>query len=261
MHNLMPVVFIGHGSPMNAIQNNAFTQSLSTYAGRIAKPKVILCISAHWMTNGTYITGSDNPEQIYDFYGFPQELYEVRYRPEGSKILAQQFIKILGDSTKGLDRSWGIDHGTWAVLKHMYPACDIPVIELSLDAAKSESEHYTMSKKLSGLRKEGVLIIGSGNIVHNLSRIDWAQFAEKTPQWAQEFDSYVKDALESGNDGALIDYAGKTSSAAYAVPTNEHYLPLLYTCALRGAGEKAHYFYEGFQHASISMRSFAFGSS
>jgi 4,5-DOPA dioxygenase extradiol len=255
----MPVVFVGHGSPMNAIQNNEFTEALSAFANDIPKPKAVLCISAHWVTDGTFVTSSDTPHQIYDFYGFPRELYEAKYTPKGSSALAKKTIKLLSDFNVGLDSARGIDHGTWAVLKHMYPKCDIPVIQLSLDAEKSEQEHYNISKMLFDLRKEDVLILGSGNIVHNLSMIDWAQFTKNTPAWALEFDRYVKGALDSGNDDLLINYAENNRNAAYAVPTNEHYLPMLYISSLRNKGEKVSYFYEGFQHSSISMRCFKIG--
>jgi len=256
MHKLMPAVFVGHGSPMNAIQKNDFTKAIAAFAVNIPRPKAILCVSAHWMTNGTRVTGSDNPEQIYDFYGFPQELYEVGYRPKGSAALAKETAKLCGDFKVSLDSEWGIDHGTWSFLKHMYPKCDIPVIQLSLDAVKSPKAHYELAKKLFGLRKEGVLILGSGNIVHNLSIIDWAQYSKKTPPWAFDFDKFVKDGLDSGNDDLLVNYAANNKSAAYAVATNEHYLPMLYACSLRREGETVSYFYEGFQHASISMRCF-----
>jgi 4,5-DOPA dioxygenase extradiol len=228
----MPVVFAGHGSPMNAMQDNDFTKSLSVIAKKLPKPKAILCVSAHWVSEGTYVTGSAKPEQIYDFYGFPEELYKVKYRPEGSLALAKETAKLLKDYAAAPDTEWGIDHGTWSILKHMYPKCDVPVIQLSLNASMTEKD---------------------------LSMIDWAQFAEKTPAWAKDFDSFVKNAIDSANDSLLINYAENNPNAAYAVATNEHYLPMLYACALRGKGEKLEYFYEGFQHASISMRSFAIG--
>jgi len=260
MNNLMPVVFVGHGSPMNAMQDNEFTKAINSFAKKIQKPKAILCISAHWVTNGIFVTGSESPKQIYDFYGFPKELYEIQYKPKGSIQLAKELVNLLIDFKVDLDLQWGIDHGTWSILKHMYPKCDIPVIQLSLDASKSEQEHYEISKKLFDLRKENVLIIGSGNIVHNLSMIDWGQFTKKTTSWALEFDEYVKNAIDSGNDDLLINYSENNPSAKYAVPTNEHYLPMLYIWSLRNKGEKVNYFYEGFQHSSISMRCFALGA-
>ncbi len=258
MKKRMPVIFIGHGSPMNALQDNAFTKTLHVVAQSMETPKAIVCISAHWQTNGTYITGSSEPEQIYDFYGFPQELYDIKYKPKGAPALAKETKRLLLGANAGLDMARGIDHGTWAVLKHLYPQCNVPVIQISLDAAKPSREHFAIGRLLSELRNEGVLIIGSGNIVHNLSMIDWAQFAKHSPGWALDFDRYVKDALNAGNDDKLIAY-GDNRSAAYAVATNEHYLPMLYACALRSKGEKLEYIHEGFQHASISMRSFVIG--
>ena len=258
MRKLMPVVFVGHGSPMNAMQDNEFTKALGAFARKIPKPEAIICVSAHWVTEGSFVTGSQNPRQIYDFFGFPKPLYEIKYSPAGSPSLAKQTAKLLNKYDVQLDTEWGIDHGTWSVLKHMYPACDVPVIQLSLNADMSEQEHYELAKSLFELRNQGVLIIGSGNIVHNLSMIEGNQFAQNPPAWALEFDAYVKNALDSGNDSLLINYADNFN-AAYAVPTNEHYLPLLYICALRDKGEKPKYFFEGYQHSSLSMRCFAFG--
>jgi 4,5-DOPA dioxygenase extradiol len=256
MNKLMPVVFVGHGSPMNAMQDNEFTKALGQFARKIPKPEAIICVSAHWVTDGCFVTGSSTPEQIYDFFGFPKPLYEIKYRPKGSPSLAKQAAKLLSKYSVSLDTEWGTDHGTWSILKHMYPGCDIPVIQLSLNLALSEQQHYELAKGLFELRKQGVLIIGSGNIVHNLSMIDAGQFAQNTPSWALEFDEYVKNALDSGKDSLLVNYADN-SSAAYAVPTNEHYLPLLYVCALRDKGEKVKYFFEGYQHSSLSMRCFS----
>jgi len=260
MQELMPVVFVGHGSPMNAVQDNEFTRALGAFAKTIPRPKAVLCVSAHWMTDGIFLTGSAKPVQIYDFYGFPRELYEVIYSPEGSPTLAKEMLKLLSVFKAGLDTEWGIDHGAWSVLKHMYPESDIPVIQLSLDAERPEAGHYEMAKKLADLRQEGVLILGSGNIVHNLSMIGPDQFSKKVTPWAVEFDRYVKNALDSGDDGLLINYAENNPNADYAVPTNEHYLPLLYVCSLRKKGEKLNYFYEGFQHSSLSMRGFSIGA-
>jgi 4,5-DOPA dioxygenase extradiol len=258
MQKLMPVVFVGHGSPMNAVADNDFTLVLNSFAKSISKPKAILCISAHWMTKGSFVTGAEDPKQIYDFYGFPKELYEVKYKPKGSLELAKQTAILLKSFNAELDTEWGIDHGTWSVLKHMYPKCDIPVIQLSLDGSKTEKENYEIAKKLFDLRKQGVLIMGSGNIVHNLSMIDWDISAKNTPDWARGFDKYIKNALDSVNDDLLINYA-ENADSEYAVPTNEHYLPMLYIAALRGKGEKVNYFFEGFQNDSLSMRCFAIG--
>lgn len=254
---VMPVVFVGHGSPMNVMENNDFTRSLAQLGKTLPRPKAILCISAHWVSKGTLITGAREPEQIYDFYGFPEEMYAVKYRPHGSPELAKKIETLLADVHAKADSSWGIDHGAWTVLKHMYPAADIPVLQLSLDGTKSERAHYEVGKKLQALRGEGVLIIGSGNVAHNLRMIDYDMYTATVAPWAVNFDAFVKDNLDAGNDEKLIDFAAHTGrNGQYAVPTNEHYLPMLYIAALRRPGEKVRYIYEGFQNGSISMRSF-----
>jgi 4,5-DOPA dioxygenase extradiol len=255
MPNIMPVIFIGHGSPMNAIQTNDFTMALGNVSKIIEKPGLILSISAHWESDGTFITESRNPEQIYDFYGFPDELYEVKYAPEGSPEAAGKISKFLNDKNVRLDNNRGIDHGTWSILKHIYPEAEIPVIQISLDYKKTPEEHYRLGKNLYELRKENVLIIGSGNITHNLRMISPDQYSESITGWAFEFDDYIKKNLESNNDKNLINYKNN-KLFQYAVPTNEHYLPLLYIAGLRTESEKIEYIYEGFQHSSLSMRSF-----
>jgi 4,5-DOPA dioxygenase extradiol len=254
MPDLMPLVFIGHGSPMNVVQQNDFTWSLSALGKQVRRPSCILCISAHWETEGTFVTGADHPKQIYDFYGFPDELYEIRYSPHGSLETANR-ISALGPIA--LSTHWGIDHGSWAVLKHIYPLHDIPVIQLSLDATKNEQEHFALASLLLPLRSEGVLIIGSGNIVHNLRLMSWQQFGEEPFDWARTFDLQVKEALEKGDNDPLVRYDARDRDAAdRSVPTNEHYLPLLYIAALRQKGEEIEFIHEGFQHRSVSMRSF-----
>jgi 4,5-DOPA dioxygenase extradiol len=253
----MPLLFVGHGSPMNIVQKNDFTESLRQTGEKLPKPHLILCISAHWVTDGTFVTGAALPKLIYDFYGFPDELYNVIYNPHGS-VKDASHIASLGTSVPvTLDSRWGIDHGTWAVLKHMYPRHDIPVIQLSLDGNKDEAEHYKLASFLQPLRSEGVLIIGSGNIVHNLRLISWQQFGEEPFPWAERFDEQVKSALDQRDKNLLIKYDSKDQEAGvYSVPTNEHYLPLLYVAALRGDKERIEYIHEGFQHRSVSMRSF-----
>lgn len=257
MSTIMPILFVGHGSPMNIVQKNDFTESLRLAGERLPKPRLILCISAHWVTDGAFVTGAAQPRQIYDFYGFPDELYEVAYGPHGSVRDAER-VSALGASVQvSLDTRWGIDHGTWSVLHHLYPDHAIPVIQLSLDGNKDEAEHFKLAAFLQPLRSEGVLIIGSGNIVHNLRLISWQQYGEEPFAWARRFDDQVKNALERRDDDLLIRYDSKDREAGVnAVPTNEHYLPLLYVAALRGDKENIEYIHEGFQHRSISMRSF-----
>jgi 4,5-DOPA dioxygenase extradiol len=257
MSTLMPLLFVGHGSPMNIVQKNDFTESLRQAGEKLPKPRLILCISAHWVTDGSFVTGTAHPKQIYDFYGFPDELYDVIYNPHGS-VKDADHVASLGTSVPvTLDSRWGIDHGTWAVLKHLYPNHDIPVIQLSLDGNKDEAEHYKLASFLQPFRSEGMLIIGSGNIVHNLRLISWQQFGEEPFPWAKRFDEQVKDALDRRDSDLLIRYDSRDREAGMnAVPTNEHYLPLLYVAALRGNKENIEYIHEGFQHRSVSMRSF-----
>jgi 4,5-DOPA dioxygenase extradiol len=257
MSKLMPLLFVGHGSPMNIVQHNDFTESVRKAGTALPKPRLILCISAHWVTNGTFVTGAAKPKQIYDFYGFPDKLYQVAYRVAGSPTDAECITKLGKDIPVSPDDHWGIDHGTWAVLHHLYPGHDIPVIQLSLNGNKEEEEHYRLASFLQPLRSEGVLIIGSGNIVHNLRLISWQQFGEEPFPWARKFDEQVTDALARKDDDLLINFDSRDRDMGFhAVPTNEHYLPLLYIAALRGSKEKIEYIHEGFQHRSVSMRSF-----
>lgn len=253
----MPLLFVGHGSPMNITQKNDFTESLRRTGELLPRPRLILCISAHWVTDGTFVTGAARPRQIYDFYGFPDELYDVVYDARGSVKDAGHLAALGASAGVAPDSRWGIDHGTWAVLKHMYPNHDIPVIQLSLDGSRDEAAHYKLASFLQPLRSDGVLIIGSGNIVHNLRMISWQQFGEEPFSWAKRFDEQVADALEQRDSDLLVRYDTRDQEAGVnAVPTNEHYLPLLYIAALRGAAENIEYIHEGFQHRSISMRSF-----
>lgn len=257
MSDLMPLLFVGHGSPMNIIQQNDFTESLRKTGSALPKPRLILCVSAHWVTDGAFVTGAAKPKQIYDFYGFPDKLYDVIYDPAGSPKDAEYITRLGKNIPVSPDDHWGIDHGTWAVLHHLYPGHDIPVIQLSLDGNKEEEEHYRLASFLQPLRSDGVLIIGSGNIVHNLRLISWHQFGEEPFPWARKFDEQVTDALARRDDDLLINFDSRDRDTGFhAVPTNEHYLPLLYIAALRGKVENVEYIHEGFQHRSVSMRSF-----
>jgi 4,5-DOPA dioxygenase extradiol len=257
MPDLMPLVFIGHGSPMNVVQQNDFTRSLAALGHALPRPRVILVVSAHWETEGTFVTGAAHPRQIYDFYGFPDELYEIGYSPHGSQADANRIASLGKAIPVALNTQWGIDHGSWAILKHIYPDHDIPVIQLSLDGTKNEREHFRLASFLQPLRSEGVLIIGSGNIVHNLRLMSWEQFGEEPFAWAGRFDLQVKEALKQRDNDLLVRYDSRDRDAGvHAVPTNEHYLPLLYVAALRQESEEIEYIHEGFQHRSISMRSF-----
>jgi len=251
----MPVIFIGHGSPMNAIQNNDFTSDLKKLSARIPEPGAILVISAHWHTQGTRITSGKDPEQIYDFYGFPEELYTVRYQPPGSPEIAAM---ISSDTTGAAiipDEDRGIDHAAWAVLKHIYPDGKIPVLEMSLDMNAKPDDHYKIGKSLSGLRYKGILIIGSGNIVHNLPLMDY--YEGVAPQdWAVEFDGKVKKCLLDDNHTDLSGYEKWGKISKYAVPTEEHYAPMLYAAALKEKDDNLVFIHEAIHHGTISMRSF-----
>jgi 4,5-DOPA dioxygenase extradiol len=258
--DVMPVLFIGHGSPMNIVSDNDYTRSLVKVAEEIPKPKAVMVVSAHWLTDGTYVTCVDKPKTIYDFYGFPKELYKLTYPSPGSPENAQLTINAL-KSAKVKCGNWGLDHAAWAVLKHMYPKADIPVYEMSLDYSfngwnpKPVSYHYQLASELAPLREKGVLIIGSGNIVHNLGLIDYDVNA-KVFDWAKKFDLAVKENLVLGNHQKLINYLTLGKEAVYAVPTQDHYLPMIYALGLQSKQDKLKFVYEGFQNGSVSMRAF-----
>lgn len=262
----MPVLFVGHGSPMNIVADNDFTRALSAWGRRLPRPNAILCVSAHWLAGGTLASCTAKPNTIHDFYGFPQKLYSITYPCPGAPDEADFVSKTVRKTQVGHDPERGIDHGTWSVLLHMFPDADIPVFQLSIDYTfndwnpKPMRYHYELAKELSELRQRGVLIIGSGNIVHNLSRIDWNTDAgaENFP-WAVEFDTKVKDCLLAGDHDALIDYKNLGPSAALSVPTPDHYLPMLYSIALQEPGDNFEFTFEGFQNGSLSMRCFQIG--
>lgn len=260
----MPVLFIGHGSPMNIVLNNSYTKSLAKAAKELPKPRAILVISAHWLTDGTCVTCDSNPKTIYDFYGFPDELYRLSYPSPGSPGDAELAIRTV-KSTHVKCGNWGLDHAAWAVLKHMYPLADVPVFEMSLDYSpynnwnpKSLEFHYKIGSELAPLRENGILIIGSGNIVHNLGLIDFNVDA-KPFEWAVRFDAEIKQLLVSGDHDGLINYRSIGKEAVYAVPTLDHYLPMIYSVALQKREEKLEFIHEGFQNGSVSMRAFRIG--
>ena len=219
----MPVLFIGHGSPMNAIEDSEFSRAWAEAARSLPEPQAILCVSAHWETDGTHVTAMEQPKTIHDFYGFPPALFEKNYPAPGSPGLARMTQEMLHESGVELDVDWGLDHGAWAVLCRMFPKADIPVIQLSLDQRKEPAFHYELGRELRGLRKKGVLIIGSGNMVHNLREMAWEDTAY---DWTLEFDARMKDLILSGDHKAIIHYSKLGRSARLAVPTPEHYLPL-----------------------------------
>jgi 4,5-DOPA dioxygenase extradiol len=251
----MPVIFIGHGNPMHALHDNAFTKALSNIQKNISKPKAILVVSAHWLTRGTFVSTNPNPKTIYDFGGFPDELYKVIYEPKGSPELAKELKEKISSPKIEADESMGLDHGAWTVLKHMYPAADIPTFQLSIDYYKPAAYHFELAKQLGYLRNKGVLIIGSGNIVHNLGMVDFRN-ANGGYDWAAEFDSKVKELLDKGDFKSLVEYEKLGKSAILSIPTNDHYLPMLYPLGLTLEKESVSYLYEGLEAGSISMRSF-----
>lgn len=265
MDKKMPVLFVGHGSPMNIISDNSYTRSLAALGKSLPRPKAIMVISAHWLTPGTFVTCMERPRTIHDFYGFPAELYKIRYASPGSPDEAKFIVESAQKVSIGCNSDWGLDHASWAVLKHMYPAADIPVFEMSLDYSfnewhpKSIQYHYDLAKELAGLRKRGVLIIGSGNIVHNLAMIDFENTDAGPFEWAKGFDEQVKKNLVDENHEDLIHYRKMGKTATLAVPTLDHYLPMIYAIALQEKNEPLTFIHEGFQNASISMRCFRIG--
>ncbi len=252
----MPVLFVGHGSPTNAIEENEFSRAWADAAGSIPRPGAVLCVSAHWETNGTQVTAAERPGTIHDFFGFPRPLYDVSYPASGAPELARHVMETVQGANVRLDPDRGLDHGAWSVLRRMYPEADIPVVQLSLDRAKGPEFHYALGKELAGLRREGVLIVGSGNIVHNLGLISWEDTAY---DWAVEFDETVKRLILSGGHDAIVHYPELGRAARLSVPTNEHFLPLLYTLALQEKGEGVRFFSDRVTLGSISMRSLRIG--
>jgi 4,5-DOPA dioxygenase extradiol len=252
----MPVMFVGHGSPMNAIEDNEFSRVWKSMGKELPVPAAILCISAHWQTRGTKVTMNEKPETIHDFGGFPKALFDAQYPAPGAVEMAKATIAGVPGSVIHGDLEWGLDHGTWSVLKPMFPAANIPVYQMSLDYNLQPQQHYQLATQLAFLRKKGVLIIGSGNIVHNLGLINWGG---KAFDWAIEFDALVKNKLEKFEHNDLIHYEKLGKAAQLSIPTNEHYLPMLYIAALAGKQEPFRFFNAKTEMGSISMRSFVVG--
>lgn len=256
----MPVLFLGHGSPMNAIEENQFVQGFRKAAQEIEKPNAILCISAHWFTRGTFVTAMDMPKTIHDFGGFPQALFDVQYPAPGSPELAHEVAELLTPIVEE-DHSWGLDHGAWSVIKHMYPKADIPVIQMSIDYNKPPQYHFELGKRLSKLREKGILIIGSGNIVHNLRMVDWKNINTVGAgwDWAVEAREKTNNWLLDGNFQNLIDYKNHGTALQYAVPTPDHFLPLIYTLGLKEKTESLQLFNDELIAGSLSMTSVRIG--
>ncbi|QTY27880.1 4,5-DOPA dioxygenase extradiol [Flavobacterium sp. CS20] len=252
----MPVLFLGHGDPMNAIEENEFVSAFRKLGQEIIRPNAILCISAHWETKGTFVTAMQNPPTIHDFGGFPQALFDVQYPAKGSPELAEETKSIITKTEVGLNDKWGLDHGAWSVIKHLYPNADIPVIQMSIDYSKPARYHYELAQELNSLRHKGVLIIGSGNMVHNLRRVSWNKLNEEFAfDWATEANEKMKSHILSGDHQKLIDFKSQGKAFDLAIPTPEHYLPLLYTLALKEENEKVTLFNDKSVGGSLSMTS------
>jgi 4,5-DOPA dioxygenase extradiol len=252
----MPALFVGHGNPMNAIEDNEFSRAWSAAATALPRPRAILCVSAHWETDGVAVTAMAQPRTIHDFYGFPRALFEVQYPAPGSPALAGQVHTLGLQSEARLDQSWGLDHGAWSVLCRMFPDADIPVVQLSLDRRRDAAAHYELGRELRALREDGVLILGSGNIVHNLGVMVWRDAAF---DWALEFDAKVADFIRAGDHHAVIHYERHGRPAEMAVNTAEHYLPLLYVLGAQHEGEPVAFFADKVWGGSLSMRSVRIG--
>lgn len=253
----MPVLFLGHGSPMNAIEENEFVQGFRSIGKNITKPKAILCISAHWETRGTFVTAMEYPKTIHDFGGFPQALFNVQYPAPGSPKLAEETKSIIKKTQVGLDDTWGLDHGAWSVIKHLYPSADIPVIQLSIDYTQGPQSHYDLARELSVLRSKGILIVGSGNMVHNLRLVAWDKLNanEFGFDWALEARDTMKKNILSGDHKPLINFRAQGKSFELAIPTPEHYLPLLYALALKDEHDQVSIFNDKAIGGSLTMTS------
>lgn len=257
----MPVLFIGHGSPMNAIEDNIFSKRWQQMGKEIPIPKAVVVVSAHWLTKGTMVTAMSNPKTIHDFGGFPQALFDVQYPAPGSPELATEIQKLITNPAVELDHDWGLDHGTWSVVKHMYPDADIPVLQLSIDYYKPAAYHYELAKQLLSLRKKGVLIIGSGNMVHNLRMVAWDKLNEPEYgfDWALEMNNVFKNKISNGFHKELIQYEKLHKAATLAIPTPDHYYPLLYILALQTDNDKVEFFNDKAVGGSLTMTSVKIG--
>ena len=248
----LPVVFFGHGSPMNAIEDNRYTRLWKAMGDKLPRPRAVLAVSAHWYTRGTGVTAGERQKTIHDFGGFPQALFDIEYSTPGDPVLARRVQELLSPIPVHADESWGLDHGTWSVLMHTYPEADIPVLQLSIDATQAPAWHLAIGARLAPLRDEGVLVAGFGNVVHNLQRMKRADDAPPY-EWAQNFERFCKEALLAGDHHALADYGRLGEDAALSVPTAEHYLPLLYVAGAKAGDEPVTLLAEGIEHGSLSM--------
>ncbi|MBK6937511.1 MAG: 4,5-DOPA dioxygenase extradiol [Chitinophagaceae bacterium] len=257
----MPVLFIGHGSPMNGIEQNEFSLEWEKTGKELQTPEAVLVVSAHWLTNGTHITAMDSPKTIHDFGGFPEELYKVQYTVPGNRQLAGETKELIKSTNVGLNHDWGLDHGSWTVVRRMYPEAKIPVLQLSIDYSKPASYHYNLAKELSALRKKGVLIIGSGNMIHNLRMVAWDKLDQPGYgyDWAIEMHELLRRKITDGNHDALINYESLSKSARLAIPTPDHYYPLMYILGLQEKNEIPTFFNDKLVGGSLNMTSVKFG--
>ena len=258
---LMPVLFIGHGSPMNGIEDNEFSRNWSALGKEIPTPKAVLVVSAHWLTRGTHITAMREPKTIHDFGGFPKELFQVQYPAKGDPELAVETRQLVKSTTIGLDHEWGLDHGAWTIIRHMYPKANIPVLQLSIDYGKDLTYHYQLAKELLDLRKRGVLIVGSGNMVHNLRMVAWDKLYEPNYgfDWAHAMNTRFKELILEDNHKALINYSSLGKEALLAIPTPDHYIPLIYILGLKQTNEKVRFFNDQAVGGSLTMTSVIIG--
>lgn len=259
MNTLMPAIFIGHGSPMVTLSKNVYTEAWAEIGRSIPHPKAVLAVSAHWYISGSAVTIAASPRTIHDFGGFPKELHEAQYPAKGSPELAQQVKKLLSPLSVELDDSWGLDHGTWTVLRHIFPNADVPVIQLSIDRTKPPAFHYELGRRLTSLRDEGILVIGSGNIVHNLREYLWENSSVQPFDWAVRFENRMREFMRTGEDANVIAYEALGEDALLSVPTPDHFLPLLYVLGLRREGEQVSFPVEGFDGGAMSMLSVQVG--
>lgn len=259
----MPVFFFGHGSPMNAIEENEFSKEWERIGRSLPRPNAILCISAHWLTRGTLVTAMQKPRTIHDFGGFPRELFAVDYPAPGSPELARETVALIHDTPVGLDEEWGLDHGCWSVVKHLYPNADVPVIQMSIDYHQPAQYHYDLARQLAALRKKGILIIGSGNMVHNLGMVAWDKMNEPdyAYDWATEANDKMKKLITEYNHQPLIRFKEQGKAFDLAIPTPDHYFPILYALALQDKKEGLHFFNDKAVMGSLTMTSFRIGKA
>ena len=255
----MPAIFFGHGNPLNALAENEYTRAWAAVGAGIPRPRAILCVSAHWYLPGTAVTAVERPRTIHDFGGFPRELYEFKYPAPGDPRLAARVRELLAPVAVAQDEQWGLDHGTWSVLCHVFPGADVPVVQLSMDETQPAAFHYEIGRRLSPLRDEGVLIIGSGNVVHNLHAYSWGRHQVEPFDWAVRFEARLRGLLTAGDDRSVVNYEALGRDAQLSAPTPDHFLPLLYVMALRREGEQVSFPAEGFDGGSVSMLSVRIG--